>query len=295
VYGRVCGQIRRNDGPELFEIQVRKKLLRFVNSALFARQGEIQSIAHSLAILGEEAIRHWAALAALPILAKDKPGELVTHSLVRARFCERVAQLANISEHGRGFLMGLFSLLDALIDVPLEEALHQAGVGPAITAALLGKEGQGGPLRDVYMLVCRYEAGDWAAVSAAACKLAIHPASIGEAYSESTLWAQQALHTTVRKANSRRKARHGVQETIQVLWEDRAGHEKISAAQLLNVSASGLQLQLAEKIPIQTAVSCSAPKTGVSGRGVVRYCNQSKGKYLVGLEFTNGTGWREPA
>jgi c-di-GMP-related signal transduction protein len=277
------------------DLSLSYKLLRFVNSALFARQGEIQSIAHSLAILGEEAIRHWAALAALPILAKDKPGELVTHSLVRARFCERVAHLANVSEHGRGFLMGLFSLLDALIDVPLEEALHQAGVGPAITAALLGKEGQGGPLRDVYMLVCRYEAGDWAAVSAAASKLAIHPASIGEAYSESTLWAQQALHTTVRKANSRRKARHGVQETIQVLWEDSTGHEKISAAQLLNVSTSGLQLQICERIPVQTAVSCSAPKTGVSGRGVVRYCNQSKGKYLVGLEFTNGTGWREPA
>jgi len=33
----------------------------------------------------------------------------------------------------------------------------------------------------------------------------------------------------------------------------------------------------------------------VSGRGVVRYCNPSKGKFLIGLEFTNGTGWREPA
>jgi PilZ domain len=190
--------------------------------------------------------------------------------------------------------MGLFSLLDALIDVPLEEALHQAGVGPAISGALLGTEGQGGPLRDIYQLVCQYEAGDWKSVSAAASKLGIPPASIGIAYSESTLWAQQALHATVRKTNSRRKTRHGVHETIQVLWEDN-GHEKIVAAQLLNVSVSGLQLQLAERIPVQTAISCNAPKTGVSGRGVVRYCNPSKGKYLVGLEFANGTGWREPA
>jgi c-di-GMP-related signal transduction protein len=271
------------------------KLLRYVNSALFARQGEVQSIAHSLAILGEEAIRHWAALAALPILAKDKPGELVTHSLVRARFCEQLATLANVTDHGRGFLMGLFSLLDALMDVPLEEALQQAGIGPTISGALLGTEGQDGPLRDVYNLVCRYEAADWKGVSAAASKLAIRASSIAEAYSESTLWAQQALHATVRKANSRRKPRHAVKETIQVLWEDSMSCQKLAMAQLLNVSAGGLQLQLAERIPLRTAVSCHAPKMGVSGRGVVRYCNQSRGKYVIGLEFTNGTGWREPA
>jgi EAL and modified HD-GYP domain-containing signal transduction protein len=270
-------------------------LLRFVNSALFARMGEIQSIAHSLAVLGEEAIRHWAALAALPILAKDKPGELVTHSLVRARFTERLAQLAKVSDHGQGFLVGLFSLLDALMDVPLEEALRQAGVGPAISGALLGTEGQDSPLRNVYRLVCHYEAGDWKAVSEAASKLAIPPKCLGEAYSESTLWAQQALHATARKANSRRKVRHGAQGAITVLWEDGTGREKVTTAQLINVSVGGLQLQMTERLPVQTAVSCNAPKMGVSGRGVVRYCNPSKGKYLIGLEFTNGTGWREPA
>jgi EAL and modified HD-GYP domain-containing signal transduction protein len=277
------------------DLSLSYKLLRYVNSALFARQGEIHSINHSLAILGEDAIRHWAALAALPVLAKDKPGELVTHSLVRARFCEKLAQLGNVSEHSRGFLVGLFSLLDALIDIPLEEALHQAGVGPAISGALLGTEGQEGPLRDIYTLVCQYEAGDWKAVTATAAKLAIKPPSIGEAYSESTLWAQQALHATVRKANSRRKVRHGVQGSIQVLWEDSTGREQITMAQLLNVSVSGLQLQMVDRIPLHTAVSCSAPKMGVSGRGVVRYCNPSKGKYVIGLEFSNGTGWREPA
>ena len=132
-------------------------------------------------------------------------------------------------------------------------------------------------------------------MSVAASKLAIQPKCIGEAYSESTLWAQQALHATVRKANSRRHVRHGVQGAITVLWEDTAGHEKVTTAQLINVSVSGLQLQMTERLPVQTAVSCNAPKIGVSGRGVVRYCNPSKGKYLIGLEFTNGTGWREPA
>jgi PilZ domain len=98
----------------------------------------------------------------------------------------------------------------------------------------------------------------------------------------------------VRKANSRRKARHAARGSLQILREDSRGQEKITVAQLVNVSVSGLQLQLAERIPLQTPVSCSAPKLGITGRGLVRYCNPSKGKYLAGLEFSNGTGWREP-
>jgi EAL and modified HD-GYP domain-containing signal transduction protein len=271
------------------------KLLRYVNSALFARHGETRSISHALARLGENAIRHWVTLAALPVLAKDKPGELITHSLVRASFCERLSQLAGLAEPGQGFLMGLFSLLDALIDVPLEDALHQTGVEPLISGALLGTAAEDDPLQHIFALVRQYEAADWKAVSTSAAKLATKGASVGEAYSESTLWAQQALHATTRKNNSRREVRHAVHGTVNVLWEDDRGHEKATVAQLLNVSLHGLQLQLTEKVTVRTAVSCSAPKFGVSGRGVVRYCNLSRGKYVIGLEFSNGTGWRAPA
>jgi len=270
------------------------KLLRFANSALFARSGEISSISHALAILGEEAIRHWVALAALPILAKDKPGELVTHSLVRASFCERLSQRAGLAENGHGFLMGLFSLLSALIDVPLEEALNQTGVEPLIRGALLGTAADDDPLRQIFALVCEYEAADWKAVSGSAARLAIPASFVCQAYSESTLWAQQALHATSRKTNSRRHVRHAIQGAINVLWEDSSGRERATVAQLLNVSVDGLALQLTERLAVQTPLFCSAPKFGISGRGVVRYCNPVKGKYLIGLEFSNGTGWREP-
>ncbi len=271
------------------------KLLRYVNSALFARHGEIQSVGHALAILGEEAVRHWVALAALPILAKDKPGELVTHSLVRARFCEQLSQLAGLAQPSQGFLMGLFSLLDALMDVPLEEALHQTGVEPLISGALLGTGAEDDPFRQIFTLVCQYEAADWKAVSASVSKMATKASCVGEAYSESTLWAQQVLNATARKTNSRRHVRHAAQGTMTVMWEDASGREQATLAQLVNVSVRGVQMLLTQRLPIQTAVHCSAPKAGISGRGVVRYCNPKHGKYVIGLEFTNGSGWREPA
>ena len=271
------------------------KLLRYVNSALFARYGETRSIIHSLARLGDDAIRHWVALAALPVLAKDKPGELITHSLVRASFCERLAQLTGFADRGQGFLMGLFSLLDALIDVPLEEALHQTGVEPIISGALLGTANENDPLLNIFTLVRQYEAADWKAVSASAAKLATKAACVSRAYSESTLWAQQALHATARKTDSRREVRHAIEGNVNIMWADSTGREKVMVAQVLNVSVHGLQLQLTERLPVQTSLYCNAPKIGISGRGVVRYCNMRQGKYLIGLEFSNGTGWRDPA
>jgi c-di-GMP-related signal transduction protein len=278
------------------DVSLSFKLLRYVNSALFhfRRSVAIHSIDRALAALGESSIRCWVALAALPALAKNKPGELVTHSLVRARFCERLAQLSGVQEHHLGFLMGLFSLLDALIDLPLDEALLQAGVAPAISGALLGTAREEDAFRNVYRLVCRYEIGDWDAVKDLAEKLKIKTSVIGEAYAESTLWAQQALHATTRKANSRRRVRHACDEALRIWWQDHAGQERIANARLVNVSAVGLQLLLAEQLPLSTGVTCNDPKLGISGTGLVRYCNFSNGTYLVGVEFSSGTGWREP-
>jgi c-di-GMP-related signal transduction protein len=271
------------------------KLLRYVNSGLFYRRTEIHSINHALVVLGETGIRHWVALAALPVMTKDKPGELVTHALVRARFCERMAELAGFPEPGQAFLMGLVSLLDAFLDMPLEDALQQVSVDSAIRGALLGTAPENDAFLNIYRSVCRYEAADWAEVGRLAPGLKIKTASVSEAYADSILWAKQALHATGRKANTRRHVRHTVTGSIRILWEDDAGRERITLAKLLNVSVGGLQLQVDEKIPIRCAVTCNDPKLGISGRGSVCYCNFSKGKYLIGLDFSSGTGWREPA
>lgn len=271
------------------------KLLRYANSALFAREAEIHTIHHALVILGESGIRHWAALAALPVLAKDKPGELIVHSLVRARFCERVLQLAGTTRHQLGFLMGLFSCLDALIDLPLAEALLQVNLAPELQGALLGTAPKDDLFRNVFELVCHYEAGAWEAVATVTAALGVKGSDVAEAYSASALWAHQSLRATARLSEARKKVRHAASGALRILWEDSAGRERISNARLRNVSANGLQLEVNEQIPVRTYVSCNDVRLGISGRGVVRYSNYVKGKYVIGIEFSGGTGWREPA
>ena len=105
------------------------------------------------------------------MLATAKPGELITLSIVRARFCERLAQLGGIVQHGDAFMMGLFSLLDALIDCPLDEALREVELGSGITEALLGIAPEQDVLTKIYRLTRRYEMGDWDEIEGLAARL----------------------------------------------------------------------------------------------------------------------------
>jgi c-di-GMP-related signal transduction protein len=270
------------------------KLLRYVNSALLHGRAEIHSIEGALAALGEEGIRRWIPLATLPEMSKDRPGELVTHSLVRASFCERIAQLAGVPDPNRAFLMGLFSMLDALVGAPLDRVLLEVGVDAAIRGALLGTAAEHDRLLDLYKSVRSYEAGDWPAVAALARALGVDPPSLAIAYSDSTLWAQHVLRLTGRRANTRREVRHGIKAAARILWEDEHGQECVSNAKLLNASVSGLQLEMDQRLPVRSFIFCNEPKLGICGTGSVRYCVFSKGKYLVGLEFGSGSGWSEP-
>jgi len=277
------------------DVSLSYSLLLYVNSALFARATEVGSIRQAIAVLGEDGIRHWAVLAALPTMAKDKPGELVTLSLVRARFCERIAGLAGIAQPNLAFLMGLFSLLDGLIDLPLREALAKVHADAAVTGALTETAPAGDRYRDVYQMARRYEAGDWDAVAALAAASGIRTSQLAEAYAEAAFWAQQALHATSRKTNVRRQVRYSASGELRLRWQERSGRERVVAATIMNVSAEGLQLRISEPISARSLVSCDDPKLHISGRGTVRYCHFIKGEYLIGVEFRGGTGWPGPA
>lgn len=275
------------------DVSLSFKLLRYANSAFYRRSGEVRSIEQALTILGEIGIRRWVVVAALPMLGQDKPGELIGLSLLRARFCERLAQIAGQTEHGLAFLLGLFSLLDALIDLPLDESLEQIKVAPAIASVLLDGSGEAA-LDRVYRLMKSYEAADWPAVKAVAASLRLEPSEVSSVYSESVLWSQQVLRGGSRLKDSRRRARHALRGTVRVLCADDEGAERILSAKLINVSVQGLQIELQVPVKERTRVHLNDVPLGISGRGVVRYCKPARGKYLAGLEFPDGTGWQEP-
>ena len=169
------------------------KLMRYANSARFGRQTKIHSIRRALVVLGEYGIRKWIAIAALHTIADDKPGELITQSLVRGRFCELLAVASGQSIEDQAFLVGLFSMLDALLDRPLGDVIQDLGLAPALDSVLRGKAPEDNVLNRIYTMVRQYELGDWDTVERLAGHLSIPSELVGAAYREALPWADEML------------------------------------------------------------------------------------------------------
>jgi c-di-GMP-related signal transduction protein len=175
------------------DISLAYKLFRYVNSALFARPKPISGILDALIVLGELDVRRWITLATLPGLAAGSIRELMVHALVRARFCEKLAIAANVQPSGDAFLVGMFSLLDALVNRPLSEILLELNLPASIRAPLLGTSGPTG-VATVYEIALRYEAGEWDALDALMKHLFLPAQSISDLYIESVTWANEMFN-----------------------------------------------------------------------------------------------------
>jgi c-di-GMP-related signal transduction protein len=183
------------------EVSLASKLLRYINSSIFGWIKPVQSIRQALTLLGEQEIRNWISLAALPTLASDKPDELIRTALVRARFSELLAPWAGMGHRKADlFLTGLFSLLDVMLNRPLAEILAEMRLRGDIAEALLGTGRAGQPLAEVHALVREYEAGDWEALSQTAARLRVPTEIIADVYLEAINWSDQIFRESIHTA-----------------------------------------------------------------------------------------------
>ncbi len=98
-----------------------------------------------------------------------------------------------------------------------------------------------------------------------------------------------------KKKERRRHSRKPISKIVPILWEDEKGHQQRLQGRLIDVSSQGARVWLPVKLPARALVSFNCPELALGGRGTVRYSNASKGGYEVGLELSNGTGWRDPS
>jgi len=109
---------------------------------------------------------------------------------MRARFCELLANEAGYKERGSdAFLLGLLSLIDALLDRPLADILAELPVTPDVRAALLGTAGL---FQDIYQLSLAYEQGNWQAVIVYASQLNIAEARLPVLHVNSLAWYKES-------------------------------------------------------------------------------------------------------
>ncbi len=119
------------------------KLLRFLNSAYFYLIKEIKSIGHAVAYLGENEIRRFVTLAIISEIASSKPAELVRLAAVRARFCEQLSMASPLeTDSNELFMLGLFSLLDAMLDCSMADAVGRIPLSNNVKLALHYQQGR---------------------------------------------------------------------------------------------------------------------------------------------------------
>lgn len=159
-------------------------LLKMVNK--MARNSEITSIRHAAAMLGQRELKKWINTAVTNQLCADRPNEITRESLLRAKFAENLAPAFEMSmQSSELFLMGLFSVLDLILDKPMDEALKMVKVSKEINAALLEKKGA---LADVLIFIDRYENADWQEVSRIMILKDIDTDQVYHAYIDALKW-----------------------------------------------------------------------------------------------------------
>jgi c-di-GMP phosphodiesterase len=174
------------------DVALSYKLLRIVNSAAVGGQG-ITSIRHAVRLLGWEALYRWVALLLISsqTLNGDVNLELVQSALLRARLCELVGKVSGrTADSGPLFLVGLFSMMEPLLRVPIEAILGQLDLMPAVGQALLQREG---PLAPTLALAELYEAGQWNDVARWADEAGVPAERLPGLYLQALAWARTRL------------------------------------------------------------------------------------------------------
>lgn len=173
------------------DISMSYKLLRYVNSAFFGLRHEVHSLRQALSLLGLRNIKKWATLLSLARLGEEKSPELVCMSLIRARFAELLVAETHFAQQDQdAFLVGMFSLLDALVDMPMDVVISDIPLAEDIKDALLGKENS---LRAIRDLILAYERTDIKSFEHARSTIGIPPDRVPMLYLDSVEWAQAIL------------------------------------------------------------------------------------------------------
>lgn len=160
-------------------------LLKMVNK-INRSSTEITSIRHAAAMLGQKELKKWITTAITQQLCTDRPSEVTRLSLLRAKFAENLAGTFELGiQAPELFLLGLFSIVDIILNKPMNEALELLKTSKNINAALLNNDG---PYADVLNFVKLYEAGDWQEVSRIMVIRNISMDSVHDAYINALEW-----------------------------------------------------------------------------------------------------------
>ena len=168
------------------------QLLRIVNTHAHGGDG-VRSIEHAIQLTGRDRLHRWLSLLFVSSLvaAREADSELTEVAIARARLCEMIARKnGQHDDAGPLFLTGLFSALDTLLDIPMDEILTRVDLAPEVRDALLEHRG---PFGRTLALAKAYEDGRWRDVEQHAVATDVETTAVTDLYLQSLTWARARL------------------------------------------------------------------------------------------------------
>ena len=190
---QLMDQVRKNADISRLEGLLKRdaalsyKLLRYINSAGFGLRTEIQSLKHAVTLIGYSPLYRWLSLLLATASTSENAAVLMQTAIVRGRMVELLAQDRFPQKEAENlFVTGMFSLLDRLLGISMEEVLRHIQLSESVSQALLAREGAFGP----YLALaeaCELRNGFAGALAA---PLSLQPDQVNEAHLAALAWAQ---------------------------------------------------------------------------------------------------------
>ncbi len=178
------------------DLSISYRLLRYINSAYFGLRCQIESIQRAVAMLGRQNLQRWLQVIVLSdISITDKAQELVRISVQRGRFLQLLADSSVAVPFGQDsmFLLGFFSLLDAILDQYMDQILEGIPLDPQIRNALTKNES---PHAQWITLLDELDRGDWARLEHMAQAMGLPMSIVDRAARDASAWTHEILTST---------------------------------------------------------------------------------------------------
>jgi EAL and modified HD-GYP domain-containing signal transduction protein len=181
-FEKLCSLVKR-------DASLTYRLLRLLNSPACAVRQEVRSIKSALIAVGEEGFRRIAMLAIASELNGGQPGELLRLAFVRGRFCELASAQCGLDPTEQ-YLLGLLSLLPAMLRVPMQQITPALPLREEICIALMGAAV---PERTLLEWLICHEYGQWNECDEIAEEQHLDQLNLLRCYAEALEWAEAAL------------------------------------------------------------------------------------------------------
>lgn len=171
------------------DVSISYRLLKFLNSPAFGFRQEITSVRHAITLLGWKQLKSWLRVIIMTdMLQPGKTRELSHSALLRGKLLDIIAEThAKKVEKNALFLMGLFSLLDCMLDIPMRDILQELPLTDPIKQALLGEQNN---YRSWLELSFCFENADWSKMDTLMQKLALNPGQVAMSYHQALEWTE---------------------------------------------------------------------------------------------------------